>query len=327
MSASPPVDMAAPAIPLDDMPLGVRVGGKRVAQSGPLPGAKPRPARRPLTRFTQPEEAPNFYLSLSDLMSLLLVFFVLIFALTSPGSPAPSKPAAATVRAVIAPPVKPVAHEDPWPAPAPVPDDLRRGLAAVRGQGSPDPGLTSRAPKPAPKPEAGIVVKPQLLTLVASATPSSRHILPGGQRSLAAMLAEVQRDMARDRLEMERKADRLVLRLPEAITFDLGRAEIKPAMDHTLARLAKTLKDNTGLMIVVTGHTDDLPISTEYFASNWELSGARAAAVARALMEHGLPAELFTIQGLADTRPVAPNDSPVNRQSNRRVEIELRKKG
>lgn len=318
---------ASEALPLDEMPLGVRVGGRRRGSKPNPDGLRARAPRRPLSRFSQEEDGPSFYLSLSDLMSLLLVFFVLIFALTNPGPPLDVKPAPKMVKAIIAPPVTPVATEDPWPAPTAVPDDVRRGLAAVTGAGAPDPGLMSRDTRPKTKPDHGVTVSSKLLTLVTSSgQTASLGILPGGQRSLTALLNEVEQGMADGTtgVEMQRSADRLVLRLPEAITFDLGQARIKPAMHATLAKLAKTLAENNGLQIVITGHTDDLPINTPIFASNWELSGARAAAVARALMNHGMPAELFTIQGLADTKPVAPNTTPANRQTNRRVEIELR---
>ncbi len=314
----------ARALPLDDAPLGVRVGGKLASQDQG-PSFAQRRAGRPLARFSQPEEAPSFYLSLSDLMSLLLVFFVLIFALTTPGSPVPAPPPARVAPAAIAVPVRPAPAEDPWPSPAPVPDALRRGLAAVRGQGSGDPGLKSRRGPGSRR----AIISPRLLTLVASSQSPPAGAVPGGRHSLSALMARVQKEMAAadSGVEVSRRDDRLVLRLPEAITFDLGRAEIKPAMLRTLGRLAATLRQRPGLKIVVSGHTDDLPINTERFASNWELSGARAAAVARALMERGLAARQFTIRGLADTQPVAPNDSEAHRQANRRVEIELRRGG
>jgi chemotaxis protein MotB len=78
--------------------------------------------------------------------------------------------------------------------------------------------------------------------------------------------------------------------------------------------------------IVVTGHTDDLPIRTVQFPSNWELSAARAGSVIRHfLTKGGIEANRFLAVGMADTLPQVPNDSAVNRAKNRRVEIAFQK--
>jgi len=73
----------------------------------------------------------------------------------------------------------------------------------------------------------------------------------------------------------------------------------------------------------VEGHTDDLPIHTQRFPSNWELSAARAASVVRFFIQQGIPKERLQAVGLADTQPRAPNTSPEDRAKNRRVVIQL----
>jgi chemotaxis protein MotB len=86
-----------------------------------------------------------------------------------------------------------------------------------------------------------------------------------------------------------------------------------------------------GYRITVEGHTDDEPISSPQFPSNWELSAARAAAVVRCFVEHGIPAQRLRAAGYADIRPLAPNRDaagdpiPENQAKNRRVVIELEK--
>jgi chemotaxis protein MotB len=83
--------------------------------------------------------------------------------------------------------------------------------------------------------------------------------------------------------------------------------------------------------ITVEGHTDDEPISSAQFPSNWELSAARAAAVVRFFAEHGIPANRLRAAGYAQTHPLAPNRDdagnpiPENQAKNRRVVIELEK--
>ncbi len=77
----------------------------------------------------------------------------------------------------------------------------------------------------------------------------------------------------------------------------------------------------------VEGHTDDVPIHTARFPSNWDLSAARAVAVARYFQSAGLPADRLAATGYGENRPVATNDTPEGRTANRRVEILLKWSG
>lgn len=105
--------------------------------------------------------------------------------------------------------------------------------------------------------------------------------------------------------------------------FASGSARLESGIEPVVMRVAAALERVPGT-ILVTGHTDDVPIRTARFPSNWELSTERAASVAR-LMSGSLkdPARLRA-EGLADSAPAAPNDSAANRARNRRVEIVLR---
>ncbi|MFH1216744.1 MAG: flagellar motor protein MotB [Pseudomonadota bacterium] len=107
------------------------------------------------------------------------------------------------------------------------------------------------------------------------------------------------------------------------LLFDSGNAEIRPDAFASLDKIVP-LVDQTPYMINVVGHTDDVPIHTPLFPSNWELSLVRASRVARFLMEKtGIGQERFSVTGHASFAPIAPNDSPANRAANRRVEIVL----
>ena len=76
--------------------------------------------------------------------------------------------------------------------------------------------------------------------------------------------------------------------------------------------------------LVVTGHTDNVPIYNEFFASNWELSAARAVSVVHSLLETSqIDKRLVMAVGSADTEPLAPNTNSLNQAANRRVEIKL----
>ena len=120
-------------------------------------------------------------------------------------------------------------------------------------------------------------------------------------------------------LTEEKEAVRL--RVPGAILFDLGEAIIKPESLPFLDKLSNVMKEFP-FTIAVEGHTDDLPINTIYFHSNWDLSSIRAASVINYFIEtKNLEPKRFKVTGYADTIPLAPNTTPENRAKNRRVEF------
>jgi flagellar motor protein MotB len=109
--------------------------------------------------------------------------------------------------------------------------------------------------------------------------------------------------------------------LQSDLLFDLGKADIKPQARKSLNKIVSILQQSP-YMINVVGHTDNLPINTEQFPSNWELSLKRASEVARFIMDQSsLPEERFYITGHASYQPLRPHDTPENRAVNRRVEL------
>lgn len=113
----------------------------------------------------------------------------------------------------------------------------------------------------------------------------------------------------------------IVMELPEKILFDTGRAEIKEEFFPALDLLAELL---SGLpnQIIVEGHTDNVPIRTFLYPSNWELSVARAVSVARYLVEvHNLEPRRFMATGYGEYHPIDTNETPEGRARNRRVSI------
>jgi chemotaxis protein MotB len=104
--------------------------------------------------------------------------------------------------------------------------------------------------------------------------------------------------------------------------FQQGDAELQNASVKILSEVANIL--GTGdQAIEVEGYTDDVPIKTPRFPSNWELSSARASSVARLFIEHGLAAGRMTIVGSAANHPIASNDTPEGRTRNRRITVTL----
>ncbi len=96
-----------------------------------------------------------------------------------------------------------------------------------------------------------------------------------------------------------------------------------PGMLGVLRQVAAVLSREEELPVEVEGHSDDIPIATAQFPSNWELSSARASSVARMLIDNGVSARRLAVVGLASNQPLVPNDSPENRARNRRVMITI----
>jgi chemotaxis protein MotB len=115
----------------------------------------------------------------------------------------------------------------------------------------------------------------------------------------------------------------LVVRLlTDKLLFASGSGVLTPRAYPVLGRIAEAI-DHTTLTnpVRVEGNTDDVPIHTARFLSNWELSTARATAVLEVLHENGVADRRLSVAGYAATRPVAPNSTPAGRQLNRRVDI------
>jgi len=111
--------------------------------------------------------------------------------------------------------------------------------------------------------------------------------------------------------------------LPDAVTisFAPGIAELRREVYPVLEEVAATLESRPELQLEIVGHTDDRPIATREYPTNWELSAARASGVARHLIEKGVDPARLSVQGYAAFRPVVPNFDAEGRGANRRVEI------
>ena len=120
--------------------------------------------------------------------------------------------------------------------------------------------------------------------------------------------------------EIEERKEGLAIKVSDALMFERGRAELKPEILPVMKLVAQVATLRPGRVSVV-GNTCDLPISTAEFPSNWELAIIRAVNVVHLLEASGVSPESLYVYGLADQRPVAPNDDEQSRQKNRRVEI------
>ena len=112
----------------------------------------------------------------------------------------------------------------------------------------------------------------------------------------------------------------VTLDINASLLFEQGEAVLHPATVSTLSDVAKTLAQED-MAIEVEGYTDNLPINTVQFPSNWELSSARASSVVRLFIEQGVPSGRLKAIGHADNDPMAPNDTAEGRARNRRVTV------
>lgn len=149
--------------------------------------------------------------------------------------------------------------------------------------------------------------------------------LTPNQKSLEELLTEVEGFLEENQLQEVISANRtdqgVVLILQERLLFDSAAATLKPEGEPFLDKVALLL-NNIPNYVRVEGHTDNRPISTRQYPSNWELSGARASSVIRHILASGdFSEQRFIAAGYGDTRPIVTNDSAENLQKNRRVEM------
>jgi len=114
----------------------------------------------------------------------------------------------------------------------------------------------------------------------------------------------------------------VLVRMGDEVLFDPGESQLKPQALRVLAGIANSIQEKTE-SVYVEGHTDNVPISTPEFPSNWELSSARALSVVRLLEEAGVAPEQLAAVGHSQYIPIVPNDTPENRAKNRRVELKI----
>lgn len=224
---------------------------------------------------------PAWITTFADLMALLVVFFVMLFAFSSL-------------------------------------DAEKYRLAAQSIRAAFGPQLTDAEPSPSPSPidfDGGSPVDPSLLEDLMDAVPD-----PIDQIT-ADLQEQLEQELGEGLLEVERLDENVLIRFPEKAAFPSGSAQVNESFLPILETVAGVLSGQGGT-IRVSGHTDDVPIDTERFRSNWELSTARATEVVH-LLQAAAPIEArrFIAQGHADTRPLRPNTSAENRARNRRVDV------
>jgi len=267
--------------------------------------------------------ADDWLMTYADMITLLLCFFAIFLTVTVPKKAEPQKPEPARAIEIPAEPVHFLEGDLPFhglpiadrPTEDAVPAAALARLEPVAAPAKPVEIKAEAPPPPAPAPEPQM---PQVPLDTTGITPP-------------AILEPLK---SKGNAEIEQKGDRITtVEMSSATFFASGSATISKAGEAVLADVAARLKSDElrDYLITVEGHTDDAPISTLQFPSNWELSTARASAVVHYFLEQGIPARKLRAAGYADTFPKAPNRDDAgnaiaeNQAQNRRVVIKLEK--
>ncbi len=236
--------------------------------------------------------ADRWLVSYADFTTLLLVFFMTLYAV-SDVNPDKLAAAAASMQAAFAPPVAAAAFAAPGET------------AGIAGTAAPVDSADRPAETPAvPLPDA---------TLLAART-----------RAIAAVRERIEKELAgailAGQLEIGSDERGLVLSLPESATFPVATADVTAAAQPVIDRVAATLGP-LAVDVRIEGHTDNAPIRTARYSSNWELSTARASAVVARFIDQRIDPRRLSAAGYAEFHPRTSNDSATGRASNRRVDV------
>jgi len=256
--------------------------------------------------LTDESGTPGWLMTYADLMTLLLVFFVLLFSMSNLENErfaeAMRSFQGAFQRAVSGAPnsIVPLEHNAPTSSPSDINDVILQ---------SPVKSGSSEELK-----ESDADLQAQALKL-------------DWQQLNSDLKDAFEQMQMQDAIEIGTPKDgKLSLRVKGGVLFGSGAATFNRAMLPMLDALLDTLAQNPNYKLEIQGHTDDIPISTAQFPSNWELSAVRATTVLRYLVDAGINPKRLTATGYGSALPLVPNTSAENRAINRRIEFVLEKR-
>jgi chemotaxis protein MotB len=254
--------------------------------------------------------SPKWIVTFADMMSLLMCFFVLLLSFSE----------------IDAQRYRKIAESMAIGFGGGTPLILEGGAP-----GSSTPAFAPDSAQPTPidetfQPPAVKTSDSDAAAIIAQAKASIDALIQETQNDTSDLAAQLQAQIGKGEVELETRGRRIVLRIREKGSFGSGSADLQAEYRGLMHKVATLLADKPG-DIQVQGHTDDIPIATDRFRSNWELSSARAVSVAEELLQLDvLDSRRVTVMGHADTRPLAANDSAENRARNRRVEIVIQQR-
>ncbi len=249
---------------------------------------------------------PAWVVTFADLMSLLMCFFVLLLSFSELDAQKFKQIAGELSKAFGVQREVPVVQ-------------IPEGTSPIFDKFSPAP------PEPTVVNEVKQTTSEEQSKLETLKSPQESAVQKQIQEQIDANMAEILEVLEpaiRDgRINVSEDQRRIVIRVEEKGSFPSGSAQLTYDFEGLLLEMAEVLADMPG-ELAIEGHTDNVPIRTDRFYSNWDLSAARAAAVANVLLARDqVSAGRLRVTGLADTEPRVPNTRPENQAKNRRVEI------
>ena len=262
-----------------------------------------------------PPPAPAWLATFADLMSLLMCFFVLLLSFAEVDAVRFKKMADAMKDAFG------VQREVPM-------NEVVMGTSVVKQEFS--PGKPEPTPIQEVKQQTSDVEKQFLDVKDKSAEKMDLDAAKAAmqdklEQETKAQAEELKRKLDKEitagLLQVETAGTKIIIRIQEKGSFPSGSANLDPDFYAVISKITDVIANTPG-RIIVAGHTDDVPISTKRFRSNWELSSARAVTVVHAMLSNAAVDEKrFLVEGFADSQPLVPNDTKEHRALNRRVEL------
>lgn len=175
--------------------------------------------------------------------------------------------------------------------------------------------------------EAALKEQAEKLAAAEKDLKGSRDRQQRAEAEIARLRKELEKALETNQAIIRKLKSLTVVEMPYDVLFAAGQADLSPQGIAMVEKIAQVFARFPNIHMRIEGHTDNLPIGTKLkprFDSNWELSSARAATVAKYLIYHlHVPPKRLYIAGFADTRPVAGNDLPEDRARNRRIRVVL----
>ena len=250
-----------------------------------------------------PEGIPAWVMTFADLMSLLLAFFVLLFSFSEMDAQKYKQVAGSMSDAFGV--QRQVKVKDP-----------PKGINIIAREFS--PGTAKTTPLNQVRQSTADDTQ-QFPVLGTNFDKKKSDLEKEGEKIKLALEAEIKKGL----IEVDIQDQRIVIRIREKGSFPSGSANMIEPFKEVIEKINKAIQPTHG-RIIVSGHTDDVPIHNSHFRSNWELSASRAVTVLHELRKNSvIDKDRFEIKAFADIRPLVSNDSPENRAKNRRVEVAL----
>ena len=250
-----------------------------------------------ITELIREDTGGGWLVTYADLMTLLLTFFVLLFSISSMNLEK-FRAALAAIQVSLGenhPPVRLIEMIDEDPSTIMVTKTKKKEDETVSEE-----------------PEGKKIVLENLIGL------KSREIFRGVQKF-------IRKSGLSDHIMVTMQGSKVVIRVTGQVLFESGAAILNPISIPILSDIFDIAQQHPEYVIRIEGHSDDIPISTPQFPSNWELSAVRATTVLRFLIDKGIDPHRLTATGYGSLLPLVPNTTETNRARNRRVEFVLEK--